>query len=292
MLKPKVPVHRLVFHEITKEAIHAALDIAARHRRRPGAGPGNAAHPRPAVRLRSLAAVVAEGAAEAFGRPRAERGRAADRRARAASGWRSSRPPSGICSASSPRRTASSSKPSWSRSTAARFRPARISTRPPASSRTPRLLLLDGAGGRELGRADSQRRVPRDATSKTSRTPRKPYAAVHHQHAAAGSQPQARLHRPAHDAGGPEPVRKRPHHLHAYRLDQPGRRWRSTTPARLGARRSTATSICPPSRACIKSKVKNAQEAHEAIRPAGHPFELPEALRSAARAPTSSSSST
>ncbi len=29
-----------------------------------------------------------------------------------------------------------------------------------------------------------------------------------------------------------------------------------------------------------KSKVKNAQEAHEAIRPAGHPFELPSALKS------------
>ena len=29
-----------------------------------------------------------------------------------------------------------------------------------------------------------------------------------------------------------------------------------------------------------KSKVKNAQEAHEAIRPAGHPFELPDAMRS------------
>ncbi len=29
-----------------------------------------------------------------------------------------------------------------------------------------------------------------------------------------------------------------------------------------------------------RSKVKNAQEAHEAIRPAGHPFELPETLRS------------
>ncbi len=27
------------------------------------------------------------------------------------------------------------------------------------------------------------------------------------------------------------------------------------------------------------TKVKNAQEAHEAIRPAGHPFQLPEALR-------------
>ena len=28
-----------------------------------------------------------------------------------------------------------------------------------------------------------------------------------------------------------------------------------------------------------KGKVKNAQEAHEAIRPAGHPFELPEVAR-------------
>ena len=29
-----------------------------------------------------------------------------------------------------------------------------------------------------------------------------------------------------------------------------------------------------------QTKVKNAQEAHEAIRPAGHPFDLPESLRS------------
>ena len=49
MLKPKVPVHRLVFHEITKDAIQAALAVAARRRRRPGAGPGNAPHSRPAV---------------------------------------------------------------------------------------------------------------------------------------------------------------------------------------------------------------------------------------------------
>ena len=47
-------------------------------------------------------------------------------------------------------------------------------------------------------------------------------SAVHHQHAAAGGEPQVRLHGPAHDAGGPEPVRERPHHLHANRLDQPG----------------------------------------------------------------------
>jgi len=36
----------------------------------------------------------------------------------------------------------------------------------------------------------------------------------------------------------------------------------------------------PESPRVYASKVKNAQEAHEAIRPAGHPFELPEALRS------------
>ena len=36
-----------------------------------------------------------------------------------------------------------------------------------------------------------------------------------------------------------------------------------------------------PSKAIVyQTKVKNAQEAHEAIRPAGHPFDLPETLRS------------
>ena len=35
----------------------------------------------------------------------------------------------------------------------------------------------------------------------------------------------------------------------------------------------------PPVPRTYKSKVKNAQEAHEAIRPAGHPFELPDTLR-------------
>jgi len=38
-------------------------------------------------------------------------------------------------------------------------------------------------------------------------------------------------------------------------------------------------SYLSPQPRVYKSKVKNAQEAHEAIRPAGHPFELPETLR-------------
>jgi DNA topoisomerase IA len=67
LLKPKVPVHRLVFHEITKDAIQAAL-----------AEP----HSGPTVRLRGVSAALAQGAAQALGGPRAERGHPAHRRAR------------------------------------------------------------------------------------------------------------------------------------------------------------------------------------------------------------------
>src|SRR5208283_4593444 len=35
----------------------------------------------------------------------------------------------------------------------------------------------------------------------------------------------------------------------------------------------------PPEPRYYQTKVKNAQEAHEAIRPAGHPFDSPDALR-------------
>ena len=47
----------------------------------------------------------------------------------------------------------------------------------------------------------------------------------------------------------------------------------------LVAFRIWTASICRTSPRAYASKVKNAQEAHEAIRPAGHPFELPEVLR-------------
>ncbi len=53
--------------------------------------------------------------------------------------------------------------------------------------------------------------------------------------------------------------------------------WRSTPPGNWWPR-SMAPSICPAPRV-YQTKVKNAQEAHEAIRPAGHPFDFPESLR-------------
>ena len=54
---------------------------------------------------------------------------------------------------------------------------------------------------------------------------------------------------------------------------------------------STAASICPPTPRIYKTKVKNAQEAHEAIRPAGHPFELPDVAARRSFGPTSSACS-
>ena len=70
-------------------------------------------------------------------------------------------------------------------------------------------------------------------------------------------------------------VRERLHHLHAYRQHHAvGHR------AERGAHRdlasATATSTCPTRPRQYASKVKNAQEAHEAIRPAGDTFRSPE----------------
>ena len=59
-LKPKGEIKRLVFHEITKEAILQVARGAARHQRGPGRGAGNPAPGRPALRLHGVAAAVEE----------------------------------------------------------------------------------------------------------------------------------------------------------------------------------------------------------------------------------------
>ncbi len=59
VLKPKVPVRRLVFHEITKEAILGSSSSRARLTSS-CAGPGDPADHRPPLRLRSLSATGAK----------------------------------------------------------------------------------------------------------------------------------------------------------------------------------------------------------------------------------------
>ena len=259
-------------------------------RRGPGPGPGDAADHRPALRLRGLAAVVAQDPAAAFGRPGAERGRAADRRARAAAdGLRVGHllgPAGHVRQATGgavvPGRAGLGRRP-------ARSRPAAISTRPRASSRTPRCCCWTSARPANCIERLRRGRVPR-GQPRGQALHVAAVSAVHHQHAAAGGQPQVRLHRPAHDAGGPEPLRERPHHLHADRLDQPGLGGGRGRPASWSPR-STARSICPTSRGSTRPRSRTPRRP---TRRSGRP-----AIRStfprrcAARLrPTSSSSTT
>ncbi len=82
-LKPKVPVRRMVFHEITEPAIRAAAGEPARPRPGPRRRPGDPPHPGPPLRLRGLPGAVEEGHAEAVGGPGAVGGHADHRAARA-----------------------------------------------------------------------------------------------------------------------------------------------------------------------------------------------------------------
>ena len=81
VLKPKVPVRRMVFHEITRDAIQRAVERDPRARHAARRRPGDPAHPRPALRLRGLARAVAQGPPGPVGRPRAVRRHPARRRA-------------------------------------------------------------------------------------------------------------------------------------------------------------------------------------------------------------------
>ena len=83
VLKPKMPVQRMVFHEITREAILQALARDARSGPGSGACAGDTPYSGPAGWLYGIAAVVEENCAKAVRRTCAECGRAAPGAARA-----------------------------------------------------------------------------------------------------------------------------------------------------------------------------------------------------------------
>ena len=118
----------------------------------------------------------------------------------------------------------------------ARGRPGRQGPAPPRCQRRPRpwhgsLELASYAVGGVEAKAYTRR----------------PYAAVPHHDAAAGGRSQARLHRPADHVGGPGPVRARLHHLYAYRLGDPVRARRSLPrgPGQGAVRRAVPARAAP-----------------------------------------------
>ena len=267
LLKPKVPVHRLVFHEITKEAIHEAL-----------------AHPREIdddlVKAQETRRIIDR----LYGyevspllwrkvRPQLSAGRVQSvavrlivERERQRMAFRLG-DLLGFARARLPRRTASSSHAEL-----------RLDRWPPHSQRQGfrrghrpaqrprRCCCSTSRPPRAFGRAARAGRVPRGLAGRQALHV-EALPAVHHQHAAAGGQPQAGLHRPPHDAGRPKPVRERSHHLHANRFDQSGlgghRRARA-----IWWDRNTAKSICPMSRGMYAPKSRTRRKP---TRPSARP---------------------
>ena len=190
-LKPKIPVRRMVFHEITKTAIDAAvanprgIDYGPRRRRR---DPPPA---RPAVRLRGLAGAVAAGQPGPVRRARAVPVGPPRSSSASASGSPSSPPATGTSTSCSPA-TATRRSP---RTLVCDRRHARS---PPAGTsarhrRSPAgdVVVVDESGARSLtDAAAGQPRVHACARSRPSRTAAA-RGAVHDLHAAAGGRPQA-----------------------------------------------------------------------------------------------------
>ena len=266
----------MVFHEITREAIARRDRQLARPRHEARRGAGGPAHPRPPRRLGGLDRRVPAH------RPRARRpGRvqsvadADGRRPRARAHGVPLRLATGTSRARSPRQPTPSSRSR--RTLVAARRPAPRVGRdfdptPASSPPTPNVVLLDEAGRGRARRPPRRRRRSPSRRSSPARSPRRPKAPF-----ITSTLQQEAGRKLGFSAGRTMSVaqglyERGLHHLHADRQHEPvGAGGHRRPPADPPA--CTATTTCPPQPRAYRSKVKNAQEAHEAIRPAGdaHP---------------------
>ena len=198
---------------------------SVRRQREPGPRPGEPPHPRPALRLHAVAGAVEEGADRPQRRPRAERGRPADRRARRGA----ARVPLGRVLG--PRGDAEGRGPpvrghagaAWTTS-ASRGQGLR---RPDRCAQEPERAPARRSGRHHAASTPCGERAVAGDVRRAEARCRAPGAAVHHLDAHAGGQPQARVLHRAHDADGPAAVpgrghrrrREGPHHLSPHRLD-------------------------------------------------------------------------
>ena len=280
VLAPQVPVKRMVFHEITRGAI-AGDRAPPRARPAPRRRSRGAADPRPPLRLRALAAAVEKGHAAALGRAGAKRRDPDRRRARARADGvplrgvvepraRSSRPTRARPSRRRSRRSVGKRSPT-----------AATSTRSAGSQKPDRdrslLDALCAPSSRARSRRGSSRSSPSRSVPTADRRPRR-------------SSPRRCNKRPRGSCASPRSARCRSPSASTSRATSPTcgpTRRRCPTTALHAARDQAATLYgddnVPPAPRTYDRKVKNAQEAHEAIRPAGDSFRTPREVAAEAR---------
>ena len=267
VLKPKVPVRRMVFHEIHEGRHRARARGDPRDRRTARERPGDPADPRPALRLRGLAGPLEEDHPRPVGRARQSVAtRLVVERERAA--WRSSPPRTGTSSARSspaafearPRRRgrrAASPRAATSARTASPGKACSCSTRRERGAR-------GAAGGPHVRRPLGRREAVHARAGR----------AVHDLHAAAGGEPQApllladamRVAQRLYENG----------YITYMRTDSVSLSETALAAARAQAAEVYGAETVPAAPRHYARQVANAQEAHEAIRPAGDAFRTPQ----------------
>ena len=245
-LRPKVPVRRMVFHEITQAGDRAGPRGHARGRRAPRRLAGDPAHSRPSVRLRGVPGALEEGHAQALGRTRAVGCDAARGRARAgapALRFRLVLGPRGRLRSRLVPRPARAAR-RQARRTGPRLRPRRAAEIRCRETRR--------AGGAQPGGGAPRGGLLRPVGRREALLPAA-VAAVHDLDAAAGGEPQAPLHGADDHARRATALRAWLHHLHAHRLD-----------VALGGR---ADGRATPGDRALRRRVRSAGAA--SLRPAG-----------------------
>ena len=253
--------YRVVFNEITKRAVQEAVGQSARALRRPGQRPAGAARARLSGRLQSLAAAVEEDPPRALGRAGAEPGAAPDRRARDGDRGLPGRANTG------PSRPTADQGGKALRRQADPVRAARSSSSSASPTRRARREVERRRWSRPRAASCASSRSSASSASATRRRPSSPRPCNRRPRASSASPPSAPCASPSSStkawtsAAGPSVSSPT---CVPTRSTWPRRRWPRSAPSSPSA---SAPTTCRPQPRVYKTKAKNAQEAHEAIRP-------------------------
>src|SRR6185503_2058634 len=234
---------------------------SARRRRQPGPGAGKPAHSRSALRLHALAGAVEEGADRAERRPRAERRRAADRRSRRRAARLSHR------SLFRPRGAVRRRRPQLRGNADPRRRHARRHRQGLRRQRRAGRQERAPAVGRRRGEAGRRARAAPAVHGGQRRSEagrRTAGGAVHHVDADAGSEPQARFSTQRTMQAAQRLFQEG--HISYHRTDSTTLSEEALGEAGRAIRGLFGDEFYTGPRR-YSTQVKNAQEAHEAIRP-------------------------